>query len=58
MYVWTKYFQDLYSANDNVTCDDLKDKSAAEQQTEATHTQKKHNKKHTSVRLLAELMWS
>lgn len=35
----------------------LKDKGAAEQQTEATQ-KKKHNKKHTSVRLLADLIWS
>lgn len=37
----------------------LKDKGAAEQQTEATQKKKKkHNKKHTSVRLLADLIWS
>lgn len=36
----------------------LKDKGAAEQQTEATQKKKKNNKKHTSVRLLADLIWS
>ena len=46
----------------------LKDKGGAEQQTEATHflkssikknkQKKNHNKKHTSVHLLADLRWS